>query len=81
MVDGGDLSYVMEASSHALALERTTGIAFAAVDFTNLSRDHFDFHPTLADYFAAKRSLFLPGDRHRPGAVAVETRATSMAGC
>jgi UDP-N-acetylmuramoyl-L-alanyl-D-glutamate--2,6-diaminopimelate ligase len=71
MVDGGDLSCVMEASSHALALERTTGIAFAAVIFTNLTRDHLDFHPTLDHYFAAKRSLFLPDDRRRPGAIAV----------
>jgi len=71
MVDGGDLSCVMEASSHALALERTTGVAFEAVVFTNLSRDHLDFHPTIDAYFAAKRSLFLPDERRRPGAVAV----------
>jgi len=71
MVDGGDLSCVMEASSHALALDRTTGIAFDAVVFTNLSRDHLDFHPTLADYFAAKRTLFLPDERRRPGASAI----------
>jgi UDP-N-acetylmuramoyl-L-alanyl-D-glutamate--2,6-diaminopimelate ligase len=71
MVDGGDLSCVMEASSHALALERTTGISFASVIFTNLSRDHLDFHPTLDHYFTAKRSLFLPDERRRPGATAV----------
>jgi UDP-N-acetylmuramoyl-L-alanyl-D-glutamate--2,6-diaminopimelate ligase len=71
MVDGGDLSCVMEASSHALALERTAGIDFASVIFTNLSRDHLDFHPTLDHYFAAKRSLFLPDEGRRPGATAV----------
>ena len=71
MVDGGDKSCVMEASSHALALERTTGIAFASVIFTNLSRDHLDFHATLDAYYAAKRSLFLPDEHRRPGAVAV----------
>jgi UDP-N-acetylmuramoyl-L-alanyl-D-glutamate--2,6-diaminopimelate ligase len=71
MADGGDLSCVMEASSHALALERTTGISFEAVVFTNLSRDHLDFHPTLADYFAAKRSLFLPDERRRSRASAI----------
>jgi len=71
MVDGGDRSCVMEASSHALALERTTGIVFESVVFTNLSRDHLDFHATLDDYFAAKRSLFLPDERPRPGTTAV----------
>ena len=71
MVDGGDLSCVMEASSHALALERTTGITFESLIFTNLSRDHLDFHPTFEAYFAAKRSLFLPGERRRPSATAV----------
>ena len=71
MVDGGDLSCVMEASSHALALERTAGIEFASVIFTNLSRDHLDFHPTLDHYFAAKRSLFLPGEQRRPRASAI----------
>jgi UDP-N-acetylmuramoyl-L-alanyl-D-glutamate--2,6-diaminopimelate ligase len=71
MVDGGDLSCVMEVSSHALALGRTTGIAFESAIFTNLSRDHLDFHPTLDAYFAAKRSLFLPDERRRPGATAV----------
>ena len=71
MVDGGDKSCVMEASSHALALERTTGIVFESMIFTNLTRDHLDFHPTFDDYFAAKRSLFLPDERRRPGATAV----------
>jgi UDP-N-acetylmuramoyl-L-alanyl-D-glutamate--2,6-diaminopimelate ligase len=71
MVEGGDLSCVMEASSHALALERTTGITFESLIFTNLSRDHLDFHPTFEAYFAAKRSLFLPDERRRPGATAV----------
>jgi UDP-N-acetylmuramoyl-L-alanyl-D-glutamate--2,6-diaminopimelate ligase len=71
MVDGGDRSCVMEVSSHALALDRTTGISFAAVVFTNLSRDHLDFHPTLDAYFAAKRTLFLPDERRRAGAVAI----------
>jgi len=60
MVGGGDLSCVMEASSHALALERTTGITFESLIFTNLSRDHLDFHPSFEAYFAAKRSLFCP---------------------
>ena len=63
MVRAGDLSCAMEASSHALALERVTGIEFAAVVFTNLTRDHLDFHSDIDDYFLAKRRLFLPDGR------------------
>jgi UDP-N-acetylmuramoyl-L-alanyl-D-glutamate--2,6-diaminopimelate ligase len=49
---------VMEVSSHALALRRVDGIRFAAGVFTNLTRDHLDFHAGMDDYFAAKRRLF-----------------------
>ncbi len=48
----------MEVSSHALALRRADAIHFAAAVFTNLTQDHLDFHPTMEDYFAAKRRLF-----------------------
>jgi UDP-N-acetylmuramoyl-L-alanyl-D-glutamate--2,6-diaminopimelate ligase len=48
----------MEVSSHALELNRTEGIHFAAAVFTNLTQDHLDFHPTMEDYFLAKRRLF-----------------------
>src|SRR5260221_4378183 len=58
MVDAGVKHAVMEVSSHALALERTFGVRFAAAVFTNLSRDHFDFHKDFEDYFAAKKILF-----------------------
>ena len=51
---------VMEVSSHALELGRVDGVRFAAGGFTNLSRDHLDFHPTMADYFEAKARLFDP---------------------
>ncbi|AAS04219.1 UDP-N-acetylmuramoyl-L-alanyl-D-glutamate--2, 6-diaminopimelate ligase [Mycobacterium avium subsp. paratuberculosis] len=51
---------VMEVSSHALALGRVDGTRFAVGGFTNLSRDHLDFHPTMADYFEAKALLFDP---------------------
>ncbi|HEX3111488.1 MAG TPA: UDP-N-acetylmuramoyl-L-alanyl-D-glutamate--2,6-diaminopimelate ligase, partial [Thermoanaerobaculia bacterium] len=63
MRDAGVRNAVMEVSSHALALKRTYGIGFAAAVFTNLSRDHFDFHKDFDDYFAAKRILFdqIPG--------------------
>jgi len=58
MVDAGVAHAVMEVSSHALALARVEGSRFAAAVFTNLTQDHLDFHPTLADYFAAKAKLF-----------------------
>jgi UDP-N-acetylmuramoyl-L-alanyl-D-glutamate--2,6-diaminopimelate ligase len=60
MVDGGDRACVMEVSSHALELARADAIHFAAGLFTNLTQDHLDFHPTMEDYFAAKRKLFSP---------------------
>jgi UDP-N-acetylmuramoyl-L-alanyl-D-glutamate--2,6-diaminopimelate ligase len=48
----------MEISSHALELRRADGIHVAAAVFTNLTQDHLDFHPTMEDYFQAKRLLF-----------------------
>ncbi len=61
MVQGGDRACAMEVSSHALELGRAEGIDFAAAIFTNLTQDHLDFHPTMEDYFQAKRRLFVPG--------------------
>jgi UDP-N-acetylmuramoyl-L-alanyl-D-glutamate--2,6-diaminopimelate ligase len=58
MLDHGDAAAVMEVSSHALHLHRVDGIHFAARIFTNLTQDHLDFHPSMEDYFAAKRMLF-----------------------
>jgi UDP-N-acetylmuramoyl-L-alanyl-D-glutamate--2,6-diaminopimelate ligase len=58
MLDGGDRACAMEVSSHALELGRTHGVRFAAAVFTNLSRDHLDFHASMEDYFHAKRRLF-----------------------
>ncbi|MFW6279140.1 MAG: UDP-N-acetylmuramoyl-L-alanyl-D-glutamate--2,6-diaminopimelate ligase [Bacillota bacterium] len=49
---------VMEVSSHALKLKRVAGMEFAAAIFTNLSRDHLDFHDTFADYAETKARLF-----------------------
>jgi UDP-N-acetylmuramoyl-L-alanyl-D-glutamate--2,6-diaminopimelate ligase len=60
MLDGGDEACAMEVSSHALELGRSEGIHFAAAIFTNISRDHLDFHDTMEDYFQAKRRLFVP---------------------
>jgi UDP-N-acetylmuramoyl-L-alanyl-D-glutamate--2,6-diaminopimelate ligase len=60
MLDGGDSYCSMEVSSHALALDRTSGTRFAAAVFSNLTQDHLDFHATMEDYFQAKRLLFAP---------------------
>lgn len=54
----GATALVLEVSSHALALQRTAGVAFDSVGFTNLTRDHLDFHGTVEAYTAAKRRLF-----------------------
>jgi UDP-N-acetylmuramoyl-L-alanyl-D-glutamate--2,6-diaminopimelate ligase len=56
--DAGGTYATMEASSHALALDRLWGCHFAAAVFTNLTRDHLDFHKGFENYFAAKRRLF-----------------------
>ncbi len=58
MIVAGNRSCVMEVSSHALALRRVDGLRFAAAIFTNLTRDHLDFHADMEQYFAAKRRLF-----------------------
>ncbi|VEG56247.1 UDP-N-acetylmuramoylalanyl-D-glutamate--2, 6-diaminopimelate ligase [Mycolicibacterium aurum] len=60
MLEHGVDTVVMEVSSHALTLGRVDGVSFAVGGFTNLSRDHLDFHPTMADYFEAKARLFDP---------------------
>lgn len=57
--DAGTGWVVMEVSSHGLALDRVYGVPFAAAVFTNLARDHLDFHGTMENYFAAKKQLFL----------------------
>ncbi|WP_082522699.1 UDP-N-acetylmuramoyl-L-alanyl-D-glutamate--2,6-diaminopimelate ligase [Geodermatophilus sp. Leaf369] len=54
----GVRAVVMEVSSHALVLGRVGGVAFAAAGFTNLSRDHLDFHGDVESYFQAKARLF-----------------------
>jgi UDP-N-acetylmuramoyl-L-alanyl-D-glutamate--2,6-diaminopimelate ligase len=62
MADADDQSCAMEVSSHALELGRVAGTRFAAAGFTNLTQDHLDFHPTMEDYYLAKRRLFQTGD-------------------
>ena len=68
MLDGGDSACAMEVSSHALALGRTDAIEFAAAVFTNMTRDHLDFHRDMEDYFLSKRLLFVPAEGPPPRA-------------
>jgi UDP-N-acetylmuramoyl-L-alanyl-D-glutamate--2,6-diaminopimelate ligase len=58
MLDAGDRSCVMEATSIAQAQGRLSGTRFAVLVFTNLTQDHLDFHGTMDEYFEAKRRLF-----------------------
>ncbi|HEY5100378.1 MAG TPA: UDP-N-acetylmuramoyl-L-alanyl-D-glutamate--2,6-diaminopimelate ligase [Gaiellaceae bacterium] len=58
MLDAGDRSCAMEASSHASELHRLDRVRFAVLVFTNLSQDHLDFHGDMESYFQAKRRLF-----------------------
>ena len=58
--DAGVEAVALEVSSHALALHRADGLVFDVAVFTNLGRDHLDFHDTQEAYFAAKARLFEP---------------------
>ncbi|WP_338036834.1 UDP-N-acetylmuramoyl-L-alanyl-D-glutamate--2,6-diaminopimelate ligase [Nocardioides albidus] len=61
----------MEVSSHALVMGRVDGVVFDVAVFTNLGRDHLDFHADVEDYFAAKATLFTP-EHARLGLVCVD---------
>jgi UDP-N-acetylmuramoyl-L-alanyl-D-glutamate--2,6-diaminopimelate ligase len=54
----GATEAVMEVSSHALVQQRVFGVPFDVAVFTNLTRDHLDYHKTMEEYFAAKKILF-----------------------
>jgi UDP-N-acetylmuramoyl-L-alanyl-D-glutamate--2,6-diaminopimelate ligase len=71
MVAAGDEACAFEVSSHALSQDRALGIEFDAVVFSNLTRDHLDYHKDLEDYFQAKRRLFLPDEQRQGLAKAV----------
>lgn len=91
MRQAGVTHVVMEVSSHALVQRRVAGVEFDVALFTNLSREHLDYHGDMESYFAAKKRLF---EQHlKPGAAAVvcaaelavaadsQKRAASEAGC
>lgn len=69
LYDAGITHLAMEASSHGLQQHRLDGVRLAAAGFTNLTRDHLDYHGTMEDYLAAKARLF--GDVLQAGGVAV----------
>jgi UDP-N-acetylmuramoyl-L-alanyl-D-glutamate--2,6-diaminopimelate ligase len=86
---GGVDHLALEASSHGLDQRRLDGVRFVAAAFTNLSRDHFDYHGTFENYLAAKRRLFgellasegtavLNADQPEFGALAAVCRARGM---
>jgi len=58
VVNRGGTHFVMEVSSHALSLSRVDALSFRVAAFTNLSQDHLDFYPSMAEYGAAKARLF-----------------------
>ncbi|MBZ5633236.1 MAG: UDP-N-acetylmuramoyl-L-alanyl-D-glutamate--2,6-diaminopimelate ligase [Acidobacteriia bacterium] len=62
----GGTHLITEVSSHALALGRVHGFRFHTAVFTNLTRDHLDFHGTMEEYGAAKRRLFVPPGQPGP---------------
>ena len=67
MLDAGDRSAAMEATSHGSVLGRLDRVRFKALAFTNLTQDHLDFHGTMGDYYEAKRRLFT---EHEPAPAA-----------
>ncbi len=62
MLDAGDRSCALEATSHGSEFRRLQGSHFSALVFTNLTQDHLDLHGTMERYFDAKRRLFVEGE-------------------
>jgi UDP-N-acetylmuramoyl-L-alanyl-D-glutamate--2,6-diaminopimelate ligase len=71
--DAGGTHVALEASSHALAMDRLWGCKFAVAIFTNLTRDHLDYHKSFEEYFAAKRRLFEGTGAGAPDVAVVNT--------
>jgi len=80
MVDGGCRACAIETSSHALALKRVDNTKFAAAVFTNLTREHLDYHKDMESYFMAKRRLFEMLPAGAPGVINLDDpRGEAMA--
>jgi UDP-N-acetylmuramoyl-L-alanyl-D-glutamate--2,6-diaminopimelate ligase len=80
MVDRGCRACAIEVSSHALALKRVDETKFAAAVFTNLTRDHLDYHKDMESYFVAKRRLFEMLPPGAPGVINIDDpRGEAMA--
>lgn len=79
MRERGVTACAMEVSSHAMVFGRVDGIVFDVVGFTNLSRDHLDFHASLEDYFQAKAGLFTPARARRGVVVATGEHGRRLA--
>jgi UDP-N-acetylmuramoyl-L-alanyl-D-glutamate--2,6-diaminopimelate ligase len=71
--DAGGTFAVLEASSHSLTMDRLWGCHFQAAVFTNLTREHMDYHKTFEDYFAAKRRLFEGTGAGQPEVAVINT--------
>jgi UDP-N-acetylmuramoyl-L-alanyl-D-glutamate--2,6-diaminopimelate ligase len=71
MLKAGCEACVMEVSSHALEQKRVLGVEFDVAIFTNLTRDHLDYHGTMENYFAAKKKLFAALEQGTKKAAAV----------
>ncbi|BCS35662.1 UDP-N-acetylmuramoyl-L-alanyl-D-glutamate--2,6-diaminopimelate ligase [Luteitalea sp. TBR-22] len=81
MVDAGCRACAMEVSSHALDLERVAFTRFGAAIFTNLTRDHLDYHGDMEAYFRAKRRLFEMLPPEAPAAINLDDpRGESLLG-
>ncbi len=68
-LDHGGTHAILEVSSHSLVLKRVVGVHFDVALFTNLSPEHLDFHPTMEDYFEAKKKLFFLNTKKRTAVV------------
>jgi UDP-N-acetylmuramoyl-L-alanyl-D-glutamate--2,6-diaminopimelate ligase len=71
--DAGGKFAVLEASSHALSMDRLWGCHFQAVVFTNLTREHMDYHKNFEDYFSAKKRLFEGTGSGKPEVAVINT--------
>jgi UDP-N-acetylmuramyl-tripeptide synthetase len=80
MADGGVSHVIMETSSHALSQKRLSGLEFDVALFTNLSRDHLDFHGSMEDYYLAKKGLFAKLKRHGHGTAVVVVESAESEG-